>query len=368
MPQVGTNYTGQGVNGTDSVIANNGVQSISNAWIPNVLNTVHTNILAASKSKRWITDLAVVEDNFYGDIVQQYRAAFPRAFKFDAENKPAFDSVWHPVFNVSTTQYNWQRMYGVDIDESEITKITSNSSQVKEITSNNLQEAINEANLDELSLLTSGIENTIDTVLECDQEDIFMELASIVSKHSGYVINNSFVASNEVVIMISYDDAAKLKSLPALRYIDRSTRDSVISKFVEVPFIPETWVTNKEVTVTADMVNNNALLMPFNIGDKLPKGTVIINVEYFNPADVESTLLSTTGKRPNILVYDKRNAFLGMRSYSGNWKGIEGEDILFHTQPLLRGLVYQHSLVRSMAASFSDLFMANALRFDYIRK
>lgn len=368
MPQVTTTYTGQGINGSMQPIANTGVKSMKNGWLPAMLNSVHTNPIAASKSKRWLKDLAVIEDNFYGDIIQQYKAAFPRAYKFDDANKPEFASVWNPIINVNTTQYDWQRLYGVDIDESEINKITQNQSEVEDFTSNNIQEAINEANIDELSMVASGVEQTVNGVTSCDQDTIFMELASIVGKHTGYVINNSFVSSNDVVIMISYDDAARLKSLPALRYIDRSVRDKVISQFVEVPFIPETWVTNKEVTVTKDMVDNNVLLMPFKVGDILPKGTIVVNHQFFNTADINAPVLTTNGKRPNILVYDKRNILVGMRAYSGDWKGIEGEEVLFHSQALLRGLVYQHSIVRSMAVGFSNMFLANAYRFDYIPK
>lgn len=368
MPQVTTSYTGQGVNGSNQPVPNGGVQNINNAWIPSMLNTVHTKVIEASVSKRWLADLATIEQDFHGDIIQQYKAAFPRAFKFDAENKPEFASVWSPNLNVNTTQYNWQRMYGVDIDESEVNKITRNQEEVNDFTRNNIQEAINEANIDELSMLASGIEQTMDGVTVCDQDTIYMELAAIIGKHTGYIINNSFVSSNNVAIMISYDDAAKLKSLPALRYIDRSVRDKVISQFVEVPFIPETWSTNKEVTVTQDMVDNEALLMPFKVGDKLPKGTIVVNPQYFNAADIDAPLLTKDGDRPNILVYDKRNVLVGMRAYSGDWKGIDGEDILFHTQALLRGLVYQHSIVRSMAVGFSDMFLANAYRFDYVPK
>ena len=116
------NYTGQGVNGSPT--PNNSINQ-NNGWLPQLLNTVESRQLESSRSERWLNKLAMVERGFYGDIVQQYKAAFPRAFKFSATDKPEFTSNWGINVNVSTNQYNWQRVYGVDIDESEATKFTN---------------------------------------------------------------------------------------------------------------------------------------------------------------------------------------------------------------------------------------------------
>ena len=61
-----------GLYGNQSLQANN-------EWLPDLLNGVQHRLLSSSVSERWLHKLAVVEKNFYGDIVQQYSASFPRA-------------------------------------------------------------------------------------------------------------------------------------------------------------------------------------------------------------------------------------------------------------------------------------------------
>ena len=54
-----------GLYGNQSLQANN-------EWLPDLLNGVQHRLLSSSVSERWLHKLAVVEKDFYGDIVQQY--------------------------------------------------------------------------------------------------------------------------------------------------------------------------------------------------------------------------------------------------------------------------------------------------------
>lgn len=82
------NYPGQSIGGTPAPKSTN--VSVNNNWLPEMLNRVHSRQLASTKSRRWLNSLATIEEDFYGDIIQQYRASFPKAFRYDHSVKPEF--------------------------------------------------------------------------------------------------------------------------------------------------------------------------------------------------------------------------------------------------------------------------------------
>lgn len=354
-------YRGNNIGGTPS--PNNDI-NVSNKWLPNLLNGVKTRSLASSVSERWLNRLATIEDDFYGDIVQHYKASFPRAFRINAGDYPEHTSNWGVNVNVKQTQVNWDRVYGIDIDKTEITKIVSNEGELNDFTVNSIQEGINSANLEELMLITYGLENSLSDVTLLDRDNCWSELSAEVSSHLGYILNDSFVSSfDDVVVLVDYYTAAKIRSLPSLRYVDRATREMVLEKFVEVPMVPRVYRTKNEITVTQNMIDDNVLIENYSVGDTIPIGSLIVDTNNFSQNDYESVLLDKNGKEPNIIVYDKRNIFVGKRPTLFNWDNIEG-DIDLNTQTFFRGMLYQHSLGRKMNVSFCDMFKVRAFRFD----
>lgn len=355
-------YPGQSIGGAPA--PNNNI-SMNNDWLPDILNGVHKRQLAATKSDRWLTKLSIIEDDFYGDIVQQYSASFPRAFRYDAKEKPDFMSNWGVNTSVRTTQVNWQRVYGIDIDTSELQEIMDDEEQYQEFIANNFQEGINAANLEELSLITYGLEQMLDDVTNLDQETCFQELLAEVDSHLGYVINESFMsADDEVIILTDFSTAARLKALPSLRYVDRQSRERVLNKIVPIPFIPEVYETINPIVVEQGMVDGNSVLENYKVGDTMPIGSLILDVSQFNMSDLKPVLLDQNGNRPNIIVYDKRSIFVGKRPTLFNWTNIDG-DINFNHQKMQRGLLSQNTLERSMNVAFCDLFKIRAFRYDY---
>ena len=356
-------YPGQSIGG----ISGNTRPTIntSNDWLPELLNGVQTKQLKSTKSERWLNKLAIIEDNFYGDIVQQYSANFPKAFRPTFNNKPEHTSNWSVNINVNTTQLDWNRVYGIDIDKSELDKFVANSEERENFVVNNIQEGINAANLEEIWLVKYGIEQNLHEVQVADREDIFMELLAEVDTHLGYIKNESFIsADSEVVILCDYATHARLRSLPALRYVDTKSRERVLGKIVPVPIMPEVFVTVNPVTVTQNMIDNNVLTANYKVGDIIPKGSLVVDTTYFNNTDIKSVLTTKTGDPANILIYDKRMILVGKRPTLFNWTSIEG-DIDFNFQDFQRGLVGQHTLNRSMNVAFCDLFRSKAFRFEY---
>lgn len=110
-----SDYPGQSIGGSKAPNTNS--IKMSNEWIEDLNNVVIHKQLSASVSDRWLKHLSIMENNFYGDIVQQYSASFPRAFRPSAKEKPEHTSIWKLNVNVVTTQLNWNRIYGIDIDE-----------------------------------------------------------------------------------------------------------------------------------------------------------------------------------------------------------------------------------------------------------
>ena len=102
-------YPGQSIGGTKAPSISP-VQMNSN-WLPEMLNVVHNRPLSSTKSTRWLNDLGIIEEDFYGNIIQQYSASFPRAYSYDAKNKPEFTSNWGVNINVVTTQINWRKTF-----------------------------------------------------------------------------------------------------------------------------------------------------------------------------------------------------------------------------------------------------------------
>lgn len=356
------NYPGQSIGGTPAPKSTN--VSVNNKWLPEMLNRVHSRQLASTKSSRWLNSLAIVEEDFYGDIVQQYRASFPKAFRYDHSVKPEFTSNWGVNVGVSTTQVNWQRVYGIDIDKSELTKLMENEQEVEVFIGNNIQEGINSANLEELSLISYGLEHKMKDVQDINRDNAFQELLAEVDSHLGYVINESFIsADDEVVVLTDFATAARIRSLPALRYVDTKSRERVLSKIVPVPFLPEVFETVNPITVTQPMIDNHCLVENYGLGQTIPVGSLVIDKTQFNSADIKNVLLNRDGKIPNILVYDKRCVFVGKRPTLFNWSELEGE-INFSHQDLQRGLVSQNTLERSMNVAFCDLFKMKAFRYE----
>lgn len=356
-------YTGQSFGGSAAPISNS--VNVNNNWLPNLLNGIKSKQLATDVSERWLRKLAVLEGEFYGDIVQQYRAAFPTAYRYNHEDKPEFVSDWGVKVNVSQTQVDWNRVYGIDIDDSEAQKIVANHGELTDFTLNNIQQGINAANLEELALMAYGLEHSLTSVTDVDQNTAWLELAGEVDSHLGYVRNNAFVKGDDtVVVLTDYITAAKLRALPSLRYVDRLSRERVLNKIVAVPFIPTVYETIADVTVTQNMIDDNALSKDYDVGEKIKKGSIVLDPTHFNPGDIKKVLENTKGDTPNIIVYDKRNAFIGIRPTNFNWTYVEG-DIDLYTQKLQRGLVHQHTLNRAMNVSFTNLFKIRAFRFDY---
>lgn len=340
--------------------------SINSSWIPELLVGIHKRQLSATKSERWLNKLGIIEDNFYGDVVQQYSASFPRAYRYNYSDKPNFLSNWGINTNVITSRINWQRVYGIDIDKSELSKIMDNNEEIESFIGNNIQEAINSANLEELALITYGLESMLSDVTILSKDNCFQELLAEVDSHLGYVVNESFISSdNDVIILTDFATSARLKSLPSLRYVDRASRERILDKVVSVPFIPDIHVTTKEITVTSDMISNNVLIENYREGDIIPKGSLILDTTYFNPSDIKRLLVDTQGNIPNLFVYDKRSIFIGKRPTLFNWSDIEG-DINFNHQDLHRGLLSQNTLERSMNVSFCNLFKMRAFRYNYL--
>ena len=358
-----SDYPGQSIGGSKAPNGNS--IKMSNEWIEDMNNVVIHKQLSASVSKRWLKDLSIMENNFYGDIVQQYSASFPRAFRPSAKEKPEHTSIWKLNINVVTSQLNWNRIYGIDIDESEATKISNGEESVSDFTINNIQEGINSANIEELSLVTYLLSKEIKEVTNLNQYNAWQELSGEIESHLAYVVNESYVTADDtVVVMTDFKTAAKLKALPALRYVDKSSRDAVLDKIVKVPFIPEVYVTTKEILVTQDMIDNNCLIENYSVGQTIPVNSLVIDPVYFPSDSITKVLEDSSGNTPNILVFDKRSIFVGNRPTLMNWSDIEG-DIQLYTQTFNRGLVYQHTLNRSMNVSFCNLFKMRAFRYDY---
>ena len=355
------NYPGQSVGG---IKAPSNTVNNNNSWIPELLNGIHTRQLSATKSYRWLNKLGIIVENFYGDIVQQYSASFPRAFRYDHENKPEFTSNWGVNTNVVTSQINWQRVYGIDIDRSELSKIVEDKEAVDNFIGNNIQEGINAANLEEIILVAYGLESMMKDVTNLDKDTCFQELLAEVDSHLGYIINESFVsADEEVIILTDYATSARLRSLPSLKYVDRRSRERVLDKIVEVPFMPQVFVTVNPIIVTQNMIDDNSLVENYKVGDTIPVGALVIDTTHFNPTDIKALMLNDKGKVPNILVYDRRSVFIGKRPVNFGWAEIEGE-INFNHQDLQRGLLSQNTLERSMNVSFCNLFRMRAFRYE----
>lgn len=355
-------YPGQSIGGTSS--NTNPALKLQNDWLPQLLNGVQTRQLQSTKSERWLNRLAIMEEDFYGDIVQQYSANFPRAFRPTYNDKPEHTSNWGVNTTVVTTQLNWNRVYGIDIDKSELQKFTQNSEEYNTFVVNNIQEGINAANLEEIWLAKFGVEQMNKEVQNVNKDDVFAELLAEVNSHLGYIKNESFVsADKEVVILCDYATEARLRSLPSLRYVDRQSRERVLDKIVPVPIMPDIYRTKVPVTVTQDMLNDNVLIENYSQGDNIPKGSLIVDTTHFNSTDLELVLANDKGKSPNILVYDKRMILVNKRPTLFNWTNIEG-DIDFNFQDFQRGLVGQHTLNRSMNVAFCNLFRSKAFRFE----
>ena len=120
-------YPGQSFGGSQAPNTN---LNMNNTWLPDLLNGIHKRQLSSTKSERWLNKLAIIEEDFYGDVVQQYSSSFPRAFRYDANSKPEFTSNWGVNTNVVTSQINWQRVYGIDIDKSELTKVMDDEEEL----------------------------------------------------------------------------------------------------------------------------------------------------------------------------------------------------------------------------------------------
>lgn len=357
-------YPGQDIGGAKAPVSPTTVNPNSN-WLPELLNGIHRRALSSTKSERWLNKLATIEDNFYGDIVHQYTASFPKAFAYNHKEKPEFTSNWGVNVTVRTTQLNWQRVYGIDLDRSEMTKIMDDSDALENFIGNNIQEGINSANLEELSLVTYGLEHMLKDVTVLNQETCFQELLAEVDSHLGYVKNESFISADEdVIVLTDYATAARLKALPSLKFVDRKSRERVLDKIVPVPFIPTVYETVNPVVVTQAMLDDHVLLKNYNVGDLIEIGSLVIDATHFNSSDLKVTLTDTNGNVPNILVYDKRAAFIGKRPTLFNWDEIDGE-VNFNHQDLQRGLLSQNTLERSMNVSFCDLFKVRAFRYDY---
>lgn len=355
-------YPGQSIGGSSANMRPN--VNINNSWLPEMLNGIHTRQLHSTASERWLNRLAIIEDNFYGDVVQQYSANFPKAFRPQFDKKPEHTSNWGVNVNVKTTQLNWNRVYGIDIDKSELAKFTADSEEYNSFVANNIQEGINAANLEEIWLVKFGIEQMLTEVTTVDKDSVFAELFAEVCSHKGYIKNESLVsADKEVIILCDYATEARLHALPSLRYVDRKTRESVLEKIVSVPLMPEVYVTTNPVTVTQNMLDDNCLIENYNVGDIIPVNSLVVDTTHFSSTDIKRMLTTKDGKSPNILVYDKRQIFVGKRPTLFNWTNIEG-DIDFNYQDFQRGLVGQNTLNRSMNVAFCDLFRSKAFRFD----
>lgn len=354
-------YRGNNIGGTPKPSGN---ITVNNNWLPELLNGVKTRSLASSVSERWLNKLAIIEEDFYGDIVQHYKASFPRMFRFNNKEKPEHTSNWGVRTNVTTTQVNWDRVYGIDIDQQEVTKFVNGRGELNDFTVNNIQEGINSANIEELMLLTYGLEKNLDEVTILDRETCWSEISAEIASHLGYILNDSFVSSfDDVVMLTDHATAARIRSLPSLRYVDRATREMVLEKIVEVPILPIVYITKNDVLVTQNMIDSNVLVENYTVGSTIPTGSLVVDITDFDPNDVEQVLLTDDGKVPNILIYDKRNVFVGKRPTLFNWTTVEG-DIDFNTQTFFRGMLYQHSLKRSMNVSFCDMFKVRAFRYD----
>lgn len=355
-------YPGQSFGGSQAPNTN---LNMNNTWLPDLLNGIHKRQLSSTKSERWLNKLAIIEEDFYGDVVQQYSSSFPRAFRYDANSKPEFTSNWGVNTNVVTSQINWQRVYGIDIDKSELTKVMDDEEELNNFIGNNIQEGINAANLEELILVTYGIEKMMNDFTYVNQETCFQELLAEVDSHLGYIRNESFVsADEEVVILTDYATAARLRSLPSLKYVDRVSRERVLNKIIPVPFIPSVYETIAPVIVTPGMINDHVLIENYSVGDTIPIGSLILDTTHFNTNDLTRLLLDQNGKVPNILVYDRRSVFVGKRPTLFNWTDLEGE-INFNHQDLQRGLLSQNTLERSMNVSFCDLFRCKGFLYEY---
>lgn len=360
---MGLDYPGQSIGGSSGNFSP--TVNLNNEWLPELLNGVKTRQLHATKSERWLNKLAIVEHDFYGDVVQQYSANFPKAFRYTQKDKPAFDSNWGVNLSVRTTQLNWNRVYGIDIDKSELAKFTENSEEYNTFVINNIQEGINAANLEEIWLVKYGIESHLKDVTNVNRDTVFSELLAEVDSHLGYIKSESFVsADKEVVILCDYATAARLKSLPSLRFVDRASRERVLDKIVPVPIMPTVYETVVPVTVTQAMIDDKSLIENYKVGDIIPKGSLTVDTTHFNATDIKEVLVDANNKAPNLLVYDKRSIFVGQRPTLFNWSNIEG-DIDFSFQDFQRGLVGQNTLNRSMNVAFCDLFRSKAFRFDY---
>lgn len=356
-------YPGQSLGGSSSNF--NPTIKQQNDWLPEILNGIKSRQLASDKSERWLNKLAIIEEDFYGDIVQQYSANFPRAFRPTFKEKPEHTSNWGVVTNVSTSQLDWNRIYGIDIDKSELTKFTEGSEQYENFVVNNIQEGINAANLEELWLVKYSIEQNLKDVEEINRDIAFSELLAEVDSHLGYVKNESFVSADDnVVIMCDFATAARLRSLPSLKFVDRESRARVLEKIVPVPLMPDVYVTVNPVVVTQNMIDDRVLIANYSVGQTIPVGSLIVDTTHFNSTDIKPMLKSKSGKTPNILVYDKRLILVNKRPTLFNWSRIEGE-IDFNFQDFQRGLVGQHTLNRSMNVAFCDFFRSKAFRFDY---
>lgn len=356
-------YPGQSVGGSSGNLRPN--LQMNNSWLPDMLNAVQSRQLSSTKSERWLNRLAIMEENFYGDIVQQYSASFPKAFRPTFDQKPEHLSNWGVNTNVSTTQLDWNRVYGIDIDKNELAKFTKDSEEYEAFVVNNIQEGINAANLEEIWLVKYGIEQNLKDVQEVNRDTAFSELLAEVDSHLGYIKSESFVsADEEVVILCDYATNARLRALPSLKYVDRKSRERVLEKIVPVPFMPQVFVTVNPVAVTQVMLDDNVLIGNYKLGDIIPVGSLIIDTTHFSASDYKPILETASGKTPNLLVYDKRMILVNKRPTLFNWTNIEG-DIDFNFQDFQRGLVGQHTLNRSMNVAFCDLFRSKAFRFDY---
>lgn len=343
----------------------NGVTKTNNEWLPQFLNGVQHRLLSSTKSERWLHKLAVIEKEFYGDIVQQYSASFPKAFKPSVTTKPEHTSNWGVNTTVATTQMNWNRVYGIDIDKNEVNKFVDNKEEAEAFLLNCIQEGINFANLEEILLVEYGIQKDLDSVMKVDREDVFAELLAEVDSHLGYIKNESLItADKEVVILCDYATAARLKALPSLKYVDRKSRERVLEKIVPVPILPTVFVTVNPVTVTQDMLDANVFTEDVAVGTVMPAGTLITDTTQFRNADIAPIIETTDHKTANIIVYDKRNVLVGERPTLYNWSNIEGE-IDFNFQDFQRGLVGQNTLNRNMTVGFCNLFRSAAFRFEY---
>jgi hypothetical protein len=156
-----------------------------------------------------------------------------------------------------------------------------------------------------------------------------------------------------------------LKALPSLRYVDRKSRERVLDKIREVPFMPDIYVTVNPITVTQGMIDDHSLVENYKVNDIIPVGSLVIDTTHFSSSDIKHLLLNNKGKIPNILIYDKRSVFVGKRPTNFGWAEIEGE-INFNHQDLQRGLLSQNTLERSMNVSFCNLFRMKAFRYDYV--